>query len=89
MDIPRCVQNFRDFANAALYSLSTSTILEQPTGKFVNYVKNDPVGVAGLISPWNLPLYLVKSNFEKYFLQLFLAFVQIGSRIGGWKHSSL
>ncbi|CCD66851.1 Aldehyde dehydrogenase domain-containing protein [Caenorhabditis elegans] len=59
MDIPRCVQNFRDFANAALYSLSTSTILEQPTGKFVNYVKNDPVGVAGLISPWNLPLYLL------------------------------
>ncbi|KAF1748245.1 hypothetical protein GCK72_024712 [Caenorhabditis remanei] len=59
MDIPRCVQNFRDFANAALYSLSTSKILEQPTGKCVNYVKHDPVGVAGLISPWNLPLYLL------------------------------
>ncbi|CAI2357395.1 unnamed protein product [Caenorhabditis sp. 36 PRJEB53466] len=59
MDIPRCVQNFRDFANAALFTLSTSKILEQPTGKCINYVKYDPVGVAGLISPWNLPLYLL------------------------------
>uniref|UniRef100_A0A1I7TC44 Aldedh domain-containing protein n=1 Tax=Caenorhabditis tropicalis TaxID=1561998 RepID=A0A1I7TC44_9PELO len=64
MDIPRCVQNFRDFANSALYALSTSKILEQPTGKCVNYVKHDPVGVAGLISPWNLPLYLVTFRFR-------------------------
>uniref|UniRef100_A0A8R1I680 Aldedh domain-containing protein n=1 Tax=Caenorhabditis japonica TaxID=281687 RepID=A0A8R1I680_CAEJA len=59
MDIPRCVQNFREFANAALYTLSTSTILDHPTGTCINYVKHDPVGVAGLISPWNLPLYLL------------------------------
>jgi acyl-CoA reductase-like NAD-dependent aldehyde dehydrogenase len=25
----------------------------------VNYTTHDPVGVAGLISPWNLPLYLL------------------------------
>lgn len=66
MDIPRCVQNFRDFANAALFKLTPSTLLEQPTGKFLNYVKYDPVGVAGLISPWNLPLYLVShQDFQK------------------------
>ncbi|VDL73811.1 unnamed protein product [Nippostrongylus brasiliensis] len=35
-----------------------STIIDEPI-RAVNYVKNDPVGVAGLISPWNLPLYLL------------------------------
>ena len=25
----------------------------------VNYCRNEPIGVAGLISPWNLPLYLL------------------------------
>ena len=25
----------------------------------VNYVSRLPIGVAGLISPWNLPLYLL------------------------------
>ena len=25
----------------------------------LNYTKQEPVGVAGLISPWNLPLYLL------------------------------
>ncbi|CAI5455821.1 unnamed protein product [Caenorhabditis angaria] len=58
MDIPRCVQNFRDFATAAKHQTSTSTILEEPV-KAINYVKYDPIGVAGLISPWNLPLYLL------------------------------
>ncbi|EPB79977.1 hypothetical protein ANCCEY_00926 [Ancylostoma ceylanicum] len=38
--------------------LARSTIMDQPV-RAVNYVRNDPVGVAGLISPWNLPLYLL------------------------------
>ena len=28
-------------------------------GIAINYVISQPVGVAGLISPWNLPLYLL------------------------------
>lgn len=31
---------------------------EEPV-KALNYVQRQPIGVAGLISPWNLPLYLL------------------------------
>ncbi|KAK0394410.1 hypothetical protein QR680_000718 [Steinernema hermaphroditum] len=58
IDIPRCVHNFRFFATAILHHTNPSIIQKEPV-EAVNYVKNDPVGVAGLISPWNLPLYLL------------------------------
>ncbi|CAD6189418.1 unnamed protein product [Caenorhabditis auriculariae] len=58
VDIPRCIHNFRYFASAMQHHVSPSTILEEPT-RALNYVKYDPIGVAGLISPWNLPLYLL------------------------------
>ncbi|MEZ0391237.1 MAG: aldehyde dehydrogenase [Pseudobdellovibrionaceae bacterium] len=55
MDIERAIQNFRFFAD----------FIEKEEAEF--YQENDfhsevlrkPVGVAGLISPWNLPLYLL------------------------------
>jgi aminomuconate-semialdehyde/2-hydroxymuconate-6-semialdehyde dehydrogenase len=56
MDIPRAVLNFRFFAGAILHSMNTSSDLAQDN---FNYVLRKPVGVAGLISPWNLPLYLL------------------------------
>lgn len=55
MDIPRAVQNFRFFAEFILKEDSESYELE----KFRTSVHRRPVGVAGLISPWNLPLYLL------------------------------
>nr|CDJ88507.1 Aldehyde dehydrogenase domain containing protein [Haemonchus contortus] len=58
VDIPRCIHNFRFFASAILHHTSPSTIIDEPV-RAINYVKHDPVGVAGLISPWNLPLYLL------------------------------
>ncbi|VDM63876.1 unnamed protein product [Angiostrongylus costaricensis] len=58
IDIPRCVHNFRFFATAILHHTSPSTLIDEPIHA-VNYVKHDPVGVAGLICPWNLPLYLL------------------------------
>ncbi|KAK5982735.1 Gamma-aminobutyraldehyde dehydrogenase domain protein [Trichostrongylus colubriformis] len=58
IDIPRCIHNFRFFATAILHHTSPSTVIDEPV-RAVNYVKHDPVGVAGLISPWNLPLYLL------------------------------
>ncbi|VDK85249.1 unnamed protein product [Cylicostephanus goldi] len=42
-------------------NLARSTVIDEPV-RAVNYVRNDPIGVAGLISPWNLPLYLVGLN---------------------------
>jgi len=57
MDIPRAALNFRAFAEAANHSLNTSNVL--PEMGCVNYTVRNPVGVAALISPWNLPLYLL------------------------------
>jgi len=56
VDIPRAVANLRFFAEAALADRTEEFI----TGERArNLVHRDPVGVVGLISPWNLPLYLL------------------------------
>ena len=56
MDIRRVVQNFRFFAGAILHHENESTQTDQHT---LNFVMRRPHGVCGLISPWNLPLYLL------------------------------
>ncbi|MEO8380181.1 MAG: aldehyde dehydrogenase [Acidobacteriota bacterium] len=56
MDIPRAVANFRFFATAILHHDSRAHVTDQVA---LNYTLRQPVGVAGLISPWNLPLYLL------------------------------
>jgi len=57
MDIPRASINFRVFAQAWQHHLETSNAM--PGAGVINYSSRHPVGVAGLISPWNLPLYLL------------------------------
>ncbi|XP_046580977.1 2-aminomuconic semialdehyde dehydrogenase-like [Haliotis rubra] len=57
MDIPRAVHNLRFFASCILYDLNRSNVMDSADA--VNYTIKQPVGVAGLISPWNLPLYLL------------------------------
>ncbi|XP_045131047.1 2-aminomuconic semialdehyde dehydrogenase-like isoform X2 [Portunus trituberculatus] len=57
IDIPRCVLNLRHFAHAIPHHLNTSNV--NPEMGVVNYTLREPQGVAGLISPWNLPLYLL------------------------------
>ncbi len=56
MDIPRAVSNFRFFATAILHTQSESHSTDYAA---LNYTLRRPRGVAGLISPWNLPLYLL------------------------------
>lgn len=56
LDIPRASKNFRFFAGAILHTQEMSTTQGDSS---LNYVLRQPVGVAGLISPWNLPLYLL------------------------------
>jgi aminomuconate-semialdehyde/2-hydroxymuconate-6-semialdehyde dehydrogenase len=56
MDIPRAVANFRFFATAILHTSSDAHMTDTTA---LNYTLRQPHGVAGLISPWNLPLYLL------------------------------
>lgn len=55
VDIPRASDNFKFFATAILHDNSE---LHDADGRFLNYTLRQPIGVAGCISPWNLPLYL-------------------------------
>ncbi len=56
LDIPRAVANFRFFATAVLH---TRTEAYHTGQEALNYTVRTPRGVAGLIAPWNLPLYLL------------------------------
>lgn len=56
VDIPRAASNFRFFASAIGHTASACHDMD---GSALNYTLRSPRGVAGLISPWNLPLYLL------------------------------
>ena len=56
VDIPRASENFRFFATASLHFDSE---IHEMDGKAINYTLRQPIGVAGCISPWNLPIYLL------------------------------
>ena len=55
VDASRSVNNFRFFADFGRSLESQEFKMDDAT----NYVIRKPVGVVGLISPWNLPLYLL------------------------------
>ena len=55
VDIPRARDNFSFFSTAILHESNEMHDMGE-TG--FNYTLRKPVGVAGCISPWNLPLYL-------------------------------
>ena len=55
MDIPRAARNFRFFATAILHTSSEAHATDDTA---INYTLRQPIGVAGCISPCNLPLYL-------------------------------
>ena len=54
VDIPRCSHNLRHFAATVIGASSES----HPMSGAINYTLHRPLGVVGVISPWNLPLYL-------------------------------
>jgi aminomuconate-semialdehyde/2-hydroxymuconate-6-semialdehyde dehydrogenase len=56
LDIPRAASNFRFFATAILHTETEAHVTDQLA---FNYTLRQPLGIAGLISPWNLPLYLL------------------------------
>ena len=55
VDIPRARDNFKFYATAILHDASETH--DMGVNGF-NYTLRQPIGVAGCISPWNLPLYL-------------------------------
>ena len=56
VDIPRASSNFRFFGNAI--TQFSSEAHESVGLNTMNFTLNQPLGVVGCISPWNLPLYL-------------------------------
>jgi aminomuconate-semialdehyde/2-hydroxymuconate-6-semialdehyde dehydrogenase len=54
-DIPRAANNFHFFADFVEGLASESHPVDDVA---LNYTAREPAGVAGLITPWNLPLYL-------------------------------
>ena len=55
VDIPRASSNMHFFGTAILHAASESHEMEDTA---INYTLRNPSGLAGCISPWNLPLYL-------------------------------
>ncbi len=55
VDIPRARDNFAFYATAILHESSETHSMGEVG---FNYTLRQPIGVAGCISPWNLPLYL-------------------------------
>ncbi len=56
LDIPRAASNFSFFATAILHTENEAHVTD---GIAFNYTLRQPRGLTGLISPWNLPLYLL------------------------------
>lgn len=56
LDIPRAAKNLRHFATAVLHTHTETYVTD---GVALNYTLRQPRGICGLISPWNLPLYLL------------------------------
>jgi len=60
LDIPRAAANFRVFADAVKMAGLESFQTETADGKSaLNYAIRKPLGVVGIITPWNLPLLLL------------------------------
>jgi aminomuconate-semialdehyde/2-hydroxymuconate-6-semialdehyde dehydrogenase len=60
VDIPRGAANFRVFADIIKTAPLDSFRMDLPAGAHaLNYTVRKPLGVVGVISPWNLPLLLL------------------------------
>jgi len=60
LDVPRAAANFRTFADLIKTAGLDSFQTETPDGKAaLNYAVRKPLGVVGIITPWNLPLLLL------------------------------
>ncbi|MDR5759068.1 2-hydroxymuconic semialdehyde dehydrogenase [Caballeronia sp. LZ035] len=58
LDVTRGIANFRTFADLVRTAPGEFFETSTPDGDMLNYVTRKPLGVVGVISPWNLPLLL-------------------------------
>lgn len=60
LDVPRAAANFRTFADLIKTAATECFQTETADGRTaLNYAVRKPVGVVGVITPWNLPLLLL------------------------------
>lgn len=60
LDVPRGAANFRAFADVIKTASLEAFETETPDGKHaLNYAVRKPIGVVGIVTPWNLPLLLL------------------------------
>ena len=60
LDVPRAIANFRAFADILKTTGVEAFETETPDGKrALNYSVRKPLGVVGIVTPWNLPLLLL------------------------------
>lgn len=60
LDVPRAAANFRAFADLLKTAPLEAFETETPDGKqALNYAVRKPIGVVGIVTPWNLPLLLL------------------------------
>ena len=60
LDVPRAATNFRTFADLIKTTGTEAFQTETADGReALNYAVRKPVGVVGIITPWNLPLLLL------------------------------
>ena len=70
IDIPRGAANFRAFAELARTLDMESYMTDTPDGRqALNYAYRKPLGVVGVISPWNLPLLLLTWKWRPRWLR--------------------
>jgi len=59
LDVSRAAANFRAAADTLAGAGLDSFLSEGPAGRALNYAIRQPLGVVGVIVPWNLPLLLL------------------------------
>ncbi|MFB7288898.1 2-hydroxymuconic semialdehyde dehydrogenase [Actinacidiphila glaucinigra] len=59
LDVSRAAANFRTAADTIASASLDSFLTESPAGTALNYALRKPLGVVGVIVPWNLPLLLL------------------------------